>query len=70
MYKRQGIDISQDALSVAADNGVRLGIEERVEWRQGNYTDALKADEVFDGIVSNPPYKMCIRDRLGTQNYI
>lgn len=51
-----GIDISQDALSVAADNGVRLGIEDRVEWRQGNYTDALKTDEVFDGIVSNPPY--------------
>lgn len=51
-----GIDISQDALSVAADNGVRLGIEGRVEWRQGNYTDALKADEFFDGIVSNPPY--------------
>lgn len=51
-----GIDISEEALQVASDNGVRLNLSERVEWRRGDYIDALKKDEIFDGIVTNPPY--------------
>lgn len=50
-----GIDISTEALEVAKENGKNLKVEERVEWRKGNYLDAL-GEEVFDGILSNPPY--------------
>ena len=51
-----GIDISDDALDVAKKNGVLLSLSERVEWRQGDFLKALKEDELFDGIFSNPPY--------------
>lgn len=51
-----GIDISADALDVAKKNGVLLSLSERVEWRQGDFLKALKEDELFDGIFSNPPY--------------
>lgn len=51
-----GIDISDDALDVAQKNGVLLSLSERVEWRQGDFLKALKEDELFDGIFSNPPY--------------
>jgi len=51
-----GIDISDDALDVAKKNGVLLSLSERMEWRQGDFLKALKEDELFDGIFSNPPY--------------
>lgn len=51
-----GIDISDDALDIAKKNGVLLSLSERMEWRQGDFLKALKEDELFDGIFSNPPY--------------
>lgn len=50
-------DISEQALTVAERNALRLGIT-RVRFRQGDWCDALN-DEAYDLIVSNPPY---IRD--------
>jgi release factor glutamine methyltransferase len=49
-------DASGDALDVARANALRLQLEERVEFREGDLLDALAAGERFDAIVSNPPY--------------
>ncbi|MCY3731077.1 MAG: peptide chain release factor N(5)-glutamine methyltransferase, partial [Rhodospirillaceae bacterium] len=48
-----GVDSSEAALSVARDNGRRLGLE--VEWVCSNWLDAMRGRR-FDFIVSNPPY--------------
>lgn len=55
------LDVSPDALSLAAENRARLGLEDRVELRRcpPSIWGALRDGERFDAIVSNPPY---IRD--------
>ncbi len=54
------VDISAPALKVAAENAVRLGLEDRVKFLLGDLFRAcatLAPDEkMFDVIVSNPPY--------------
>lgn len=47
------VDRSADALAVASANGQRLGLT--VRWLQGDWWQPL-AGEVFDLVVSNPPY--------------
>ncbi len=49
-----GIDISPEALAVAAGNARRLGLGARAAFRCGDWCDGLEGD--FDLIVSNPPY--------------
>jgi release factor glutamine methyltransferase len=49
-----GVDVSRRALSYAAANARRLGIEARVKLVQGNWADGLV--EKFDLILCNPPY--------------
>lgn len=49
-------DQSQDALAIAKTNAKRLNIESRVQFKQGNWYEALTDDEPFDIILSNPPY--------------
>ncbi len=51
-----GIDLSTEALAVARGNAAALGLGKRAEFRQGSWFAALGADEVFDVIVTNPPY--------------
>lgn len=46
-------DISEGALSVAADNAQRLGVADRIRLERANL---LNGDEQYDMIVSNPPY--------------
>ena len=49
-------DVSDEALGVARDNAVRLGIA-NVSFARGDWYDALGDDRgPFDAIVSNPPY--------------
>lgn len=50
------VDLSEDALSVARGNGAAAGVEKRVEWRCGDFLEAVKDEEEFDVILSNPPY--------------
>lgn len=50
------LDISEDALSVARKNAADLGAEHRIEFRQSDFFAAVKPDETFDLILSNPPY--------------
>lgn len=49
-----GIDIARHALSYAAANARRLGFEQRVELRLGNWAQGV--DGPFDLILCNPPY--------------
>ena len=51
-----GVDISKKALAVAEENGRNLKMEDRVTWREGDYLTALEEGELFDGILTNPPY--------------
>ena len=48
-------DVSGAALAVARRNAAALGLEERVELREGPFFEPVKG-ESFDCIVSNPPY--------------
>jgi release factor glutamine methyltransferase len=49
-----GIDVSRRAMSYAAANARRLGLDERAAFRLGNWGDGLT--ERFDLILCNPPY--------------
>ncbi|MCD6034588.1 MAG: Methylase of polypeptide chain release factor [Rickettsiales bacterium] len=57
-----GIDLSPAALHIATQNGLALGLEEHVTWRETSWNDASArfpndfSDERFDIIISNPPY--------------
>ena len=48
-----GTDLSQDALDVARENAVRLGVS--VQWRQGDFVKPIQG-ECWDYIITNPPY--------------
>jgi release factor glutamine methyltransferase len=49
-----GIDVSRRAMSYAAANARRLGLDGRVTLKLGNWSDGI--DECFDLILCNPPY--------------
>lgn len=49
-----GIDLSRRALSYAAANARRLGLDSRAELRIGDWAEGV--DEHFDLILCNPPY--------------
>ncbi len=48
------VDSSRDALKQARANARKLGLRERISFRQGNWLDGLAFEA--DCIVSNPPY--------------
>ncbi len=51
------VDISSTALEVAGRNAKRHGVEQRIEFLEGDLWAALPADhDKFDAVVSNPPY--------------
>ena len=49
-----GIDQSEDALALAAENATHIGLADRVDLRLGDWHQGV--DERFDIVVSNPPY--------------
>ena len=50
-----GVDISGEAVAVAARNAARLGLESRVDFRQGDWGAGLESGS-FDLLLCNPPY--------------
>lgn len=48
------LDISEDAIALARENAVRLGLQQRVHFARGDFLDGLEG--VFDLIVANLPY--------------
>lgn len=53
-WKIVATDVSVDALAIARRNGDAL-VDGRVEWRQGDWYEALSPRR-FDALLSNPPY--------------
>ena len=49
-------DISQEALDIAARNAERHGVAGRLQLKQGAWWSAVDYTEMFDLIISNPPY--------------
>lgn len=49
-----GVDRSPEALAVAAENALRLGMKDRARFVRGDWSKGL--DERFDLILCNPPY--------------
>ena len=49
-------DVAGDALALAARNASAHGVGERIEFREGSLWDALRDDERFEVVASNPPY--------------
>jgi release factor glutamine methyltransferase len=50
-----GVDLSEEALSVARENAVELGLATRASLVRGDWTTTLEVGS-FDLVVSNPPY--------------
>jgi len=51
-----GVDLSEDALLLAQENAVNVGLAERARFLKGAWFEPLEEEECFDVIVSNPPY--------------
>ena len=49
-------DSSEAALEVARRNAEAAGLSERLDFRLGSFFDPIREAEVFDLVVSNPPY--------------
>lgn len=49
-------DLSPEALAMARENAVRAEVADRIEFKQGPWWQAVPHTELFDLIVSNPPY--------------
>jgi len=49
------VDKDEAALEVAKRNAVRMGVNQRIEFRVGQWFSNLKGEQ-FDAVVSNPPY--------------
>jgi release factor glutamine methyltransferase len=49
-------DQSEDALAIAKQNSQLLDLSNQVEFVQGSWYEALEQKNLFDVIVSNPPY--------------
>ena len=50
------VDISAEALQVAARNAAKHGVAERIRFARGDLFAPLADGEAFDFILSNPPY--------------
>lgn len=50
------VDLSRNALDLAAVNVHRHQVDARVELRHGSWWQPIRAEEGFDLVVSNPPY--------------
>ncbi|MDR1011792.1 MAG: peptide chain release factor N(5)-glutamine methyltransferase [Opitutaceae bacterium] len=50
------VDASDDALALARENAAALGVDGRVSFIKSDWFGAVPSGEVFDLVVSNPPY--------------
>ncbi|MBN1627777.1 MAG: peptide chain release factor N(5)-glutamine methyltransferase [Deltaproteobacteria bacterium] len=51
-----GCDVSADALEIAMSNARRYGLENRVRFIESDLFSSFDDSQLFDAIVSNPPY--------------
>ncbi len=50
------LDISEEAIEMARTNATELGAVDKIEFRQSDFFAAVKPNERYDLILSNPPY--------------
>ncbi len=50
------VEISREALDLAAENAQRIGVADRIQWIHGDGFGAVPPGTQFDLIVANPPY--------------
>ncbi len=50
------IDLSPEALTLARRNAERLGVADRIDFREGSLLAPVVEEPPFDAVVSNPPY--------------
>ncbi len=50
------VEISREALDLAAENAQRNGVADRIQWIHGDGFGAVPSGTQFDLIVANPPY--------------
>lgn len=50
------VDVSADAMALARENAARHTLSERIDFRLGDAFAVIQPGELFDLIVSNPPY--------------
>jgi release factor glutamine methyltransferase len=50
------LDISEEALEIAHENARAMEVTDKIEFRQSNLFSAVRPGELFDLILSNPPY--------------
>jgi release factor glutamine methyltransferase len=62
--KATATDISEGALATAKKNAERHGVASRIDFRLGAWWHAVPHTELFDLIVSNPPY--VASEQIGT----
>jgi release factor glutamine methyltransferase len=66
------VDLSADALAVAKRNAARHGVVERIRFLQGDLFEPIPPGELFDFVLSNPPYiaeEDLDRLPVGVRNY-
>lgn len=51
-----GLDASSSALEIAAQNAELNGVQDRIQFVEGDIRDDLEFESRFDVVVSNPPY--------------
>jgi release factor glutamine methyltransferase len=51
-----GVDVTAEALVWARRNAVRMGMDARVRFVEGDLLGAVGSNERFDAVISNPPY--------------
>lgn len=49
------VDINEDALTLAKQNAIKHGVEDKIEFRESDLLNAIRENE-FDMCISNPPY--------------
>jgi release factor glutamine methyltransferase len=49
-------DLSDEALGAASSNAASHNVSQRLRLREGNWYEALEEGELFDLIITNPPY--------------
>ena len=55
-WKFTAVDVSEDALDVAAENAFHVGVHDRIQLNQSNFLEWESLPHNIDLLVSNPPY--------------
>ena len=51
-----GVDVSEDALTLAAENAEALSLSDRVAWQHADWAKTDLNLSGYDAVISNPPY--------------